>query len=133
MKLVSCYRASAIAQVSKQLISSHKKANQADKGKYPYFVVDKDTGKCSVDVESEAWSLYMQSRQLIIEYKMSGKKDTVKLTEDKATEDENVNRVYFKNLLNVAMMALDDVFKPTDNKRNAFLKKLAEHYKAMKK
>ena len=133
MKVVSCYRASVIAQVSKQLISSSKKANQADKGKYPYFAHDKNMGKFGVDIESKAWLFYMQSRQLIIEHKMSGKKDTVKLTDKKSTESENVNRVYFKNLLNVAIMALDDVFKPTKKKRTDFLKKLAEHYKAMKK
>ena len=133
MKVVSCYRASVIAQVSKQLISSHKKANQADKGRYPYFVCDKDTGKIGVDVESDTWLLYMQSRQLAIEYKSSGRKDTVKLTDKKSTNSENVNHVYFKNLLNVAIMALDDVFKPTEKKRSDFLKKLAEHYKAIKK
>ncbi len=133
MKVVSCYRASKIAQVSKQLISGHKKLNQADKSKYPYFVYDKNTEKFGVDVESEAWLLYMQSRQLVIEYKTSGKKDTVKLTGKKPTEIEESNRVYFKNLLNVAIMALDDVFKPTEKKRSDFLKKLAQHYKAIKK
>ena len=133
MKIVSCYRASAIAQVSKQLVSSHKKANQADKGRYPYFAYDKDTGKFGVDIESDAWKLYMQSRQLLIEHKGSGKKDTVKLTDDKPTESQRDNSVYFNNLLQVSIMALDEVFEPSKKKRTDFLKKLREHYEALKK
>lgn len=63
MKVVTCYQAAKLAQVSKQLISSNKTANALCKGKYPYFKFDPGSGKFGVDIHDPSWKEWIEKRQ----------------------------------------------------------------------
>ena len=59
MRVVSCYKASQLAQVTKQLIGNQKKVNANSKSKYPYFAFDRNSGEFGIDIESRSWKDYI--------------------------------------------------------------------------
>lgn len=63
MNIVSCYRASQIAQVSKQAISEKRQVKIDGKYKYKYFGHDKNSGDFGVDLDHIDWKRYMDKRR----------------------------------------------------------------------
>jgi len=115
MKVVSCYEAARVAEVSKQNLSKQKKVNANDKSKYTYFAFDKDSGKFGIDIESKAWLTYMQKRQSTIDHKASMKKTQEQPTQSTLIdhkEGKSVNQdKRFKNLLRAVVFEIKKTSK----------------------
>ena len=77
MKVISCYKAAQLAQISKQAMSRQKLDNEKNRGKFPYFCYDRDTGEFGVDIESKPWKEYMRTRRSSDQYDTSKEKPTL--------------------------------------------------------
>ena len=127
MKVVTCYRASRIAQVSKQLIGNHKKVNSRDKSKYSYFAYDKDTGKFGVDIESDAWLEYMERRRLSLGYDPNKKNQPSTLTNIKSTVDQRENSDYMDDLIRIVKKTLNQIYDADADEQDMFILKMLEN------
>ena len=130
MKVVTCYRASQIARVSKQLIGNHKKVNSHDKSKYSYFAFDRDTGKFGVDIESETWLEYMERRRLSIGYNSNKEKEPSTLTDNKSTVDPGMNADYLDNLIGMVKITLNQIYEADEDEQEYFILKMLENREA---
>lgn len=86
MKVVSCYKAAQMAGVSRQVVHQMKKINSEIKGRYDFFRHDPINGKLGVDVDSQNWQFYIDSRQ-------AKKKATVDNTVGHSTNHEQSESV----------------------------------------
>ena len=101
MKVISCYKAAQIAQVSKQLLTKYKKVNADDKTKYPYFSYDKDTGEFGVDIKSKSWLEYMEKRRNSIGYDPEKERVLTKQTEVKSGKVDQILHFFTSALIGI--------------------------------
>ena len=131
MKVVSCYRAAKIAQVSKQLIIKRKKINADNKSKYIYFCYDPINGNFGIDIESKTWLEYMQKRRNTAGYEMEKEKVLTTETDDKRGVVDQGNDVRFNNLLLCVKLELEESLKLKKEKVNKILFGIGERFEGM--
>ncbi len=135
MKVVSCYRASKLAQVSKQLIIKRKNINADNKEKYPYFCYDPVTGKFGIDIESALWIEYMQKRRNTAGYSVEKERLLTNETDDKRVKVDQGNSVdntaLFIKLINVVEESIKEVLKPSQKKMDMVKKRIVEKYRGI--
>lgn len=112
MNLVSCYKASKIAGVTKQAISDMKKKNDELWGKYPFFVFVPSEGKVKVDVDSASWTDYL-NRNLNNPNKKKIQIDSTELSSSKAEEDNND---LFFAVIDSCTESVKELFNPSEKK-----------------
>lgn len=121
MNVVTCYRAAKIANVKKQTISEMKQKNALGTGKYDFFCYHPKTGEFGVDVDSPAWSGYIdrrRSRNLLDENE----------TEHGLTTCEQPKRVDDKALLLAVKRAVKERCGMAGRDLNELLKYINELY-----
>ena len=133
MKVVSCYRAAQIAQVSKQLIIKRKKINADNKTKYLYFCYDPVSGNFGIDIESKLWLAYMQKRRNTIGYSMEKERLLTNKTDDKQGIVDQDNDVQFNNLLLAVKIVIEEKFKLKKKEIDKLLFAIGERFEGMGK
>jgi len=135
MKVVSCYRAAQIAQVSKQLIIKRKNINAGNKEKYPYFCYDPVTGKFGINIESHVWLEYMQKRQNTAGYDVDNERLLTNKTDDKrgGVDHQNTvdNTALFIKLINVVEESIKEILKPSQKKMDMVKKSIVDKYRGL--
>ena len=131
MKVVSCYRAAQIAQVSKQLIIKRKKINADNKSKYSYFCYDPVSGNFGIDIESKLWLEYMQKRRNTIGYDTVKEKVLTTQTDDKRGEVDQGNDARFNNLLLAVKIVIEEKFKLKKKDMDKLLFAIGERFEGM--
>lgn len=132
MKVVSCYRAAQIAQVSKQLITKRKKINADNKSKYPYFCYDPVSGNFGIDIESKIWLEYMQKRRITLGYSMEKQRLLTNKTNDKQGVVDQDNDVRFNNLLLATKIVIEESLKLKKKDIDKLLFAIGERFEGMK-
>ena len=135
MKVVSCYRAAQIAQVSKQLIIKRKNINADNKEKYPYFCYDPVTGKFGIDIESKLWLEYMQKRRNTDGYSVEKERLLTTQTGSNQGGVDHGNTVdntaLFIKLINVVEESIKEILKPSQKKMDMVKKRIVEKYRGL--
>ncbi len=135
MKVVSCYRAAQIAQVSKQLIIKRKKINADNKSKYLYFCYDPVSGKFGIDIESKLWLSYMQKRRNTAGYSVEKERlltigtDDNRGVVDQGNDADNDDR--FNRLLSAVVVEIKNTFKPSKEKLDGLLQRISNRFEGM--
>ncbi len=112
MDVVTCYRASKLAGVSKQLIGNMKKANADNKGKYPFFAFDRDSGSFGVDTEHPSWKEYIQKRRSMGLLDPPPGNGQLKATPNRSNSNTIGQDEAFRKLATAYLQAVDDIFGP---------------------
>ena len=133
MKVVSCYRAAQIAQVSRQLIIKRKKINADNKSKYLYFCYDPVKGNFGIDIESKLWLEYMQKRRNTLGYSVEKERLLTNKTDDNQGVVDQGNDVRFNNLLLATKMILEERLKLKKKEIDKLLFSIGERFEGMGK
>ena len=131
MNVVTCYRASKIAGVSKQRISSMKKANADSKGKYPFFAFDSREGYFGVDIDHRDWQSFIDRRKstgLLQSTGSNGQSENTISQSISPTEDITST---MQNLLSAVDGAIQDVLSPSENKLQKVKSEIVRRYSEM--
>jgi hypothetical protein len=118
MNVISCYKAAQLAQISKQAMSRQKLSNEKNKGKYPYFGYDKDSGDFGVDIEHESWIEYMETRRSTTEFDLNREKALLKNMRLVSIDRESSNSAAFDALIESCVFAVKELFSPSNKKLN---------------
>ena len=124
MKVVTCYKASKIAGVSKQAIHSLKNANALQKGKYPFFCYDPIKGNFGVDVENREWKNYLDRNK----HHPARKNKQDKQTNGQLNCANSPNTVDKEALIDAVVKSINKVFKPPVSKLRELLKMIEDIY-----
>ena len=128
MKVVSCYRAAQIAQVSRQLIIKRKKINADNKSKYLYFCYDPVKGNFGIDIESKLWLEYMQKRRNTLGYSVEKERLLTNKTDDKQGGVDQGNSVDESAIIDIVVSAIKEILKPSAKDMNRLLKLIDRKY-----
>ena len=112
MEVVTCYRASKLAGVSKQLIGNMKKANADNKGRYPFFAFDRESGNFGVDTDDPVWKEYIQKRRSMGLLDPPPGNGQLKSTAQPSNSNTLGQDEAFRKLATSYLRAVDDIFEP---------------------
>lgn len=128
MNIVSCYRASQIAQVSKQAISEKRQVKIDGKYKYKYFGHDKNSGDFGVDLDHVDWKRYMDKRRSSRGFDKSLDNMQSKPSKSQASQGDQQETVIKKHFAQALVNALRKQYKKTDSEIRNFLLIVQDEY-----
>ena len=131
MNVVSCYRAAKIAGVSKQRISSMKKANADSKGKYPFFAFDSKEGYFGVDIDHREWQSFIDRRKSTGLLQSPGANGQSENTLSQSTESRADQLTIMQDLLIAVDGAISEILKPSQKKRETVRNEIVRRHTEM--
>ncbi len=124
MNVVTCYKASQVAGVSKQAIQSLKNANTLQKGKYTFFCYDSETGKFGVDLDNKHWLNYLDRNK----DNPKKKKRLIKIHKSKDKSPENSQSFNQNKLIDSVVKAIKDSFEIDEKELTELLELIEKYY-----